>query len=356
METQVITVDPQQIDFTVLKPAIDLIKRGEIVAFPTETVYGLGANAFNSSAVEKIFQAKQRPADNPLIVHISSYSMLHKIVLTVSKEVQKLCAKFWPGPLTLLFEKSEIIPPIVTANLSTVAVRMSSHPIALALIERSGVPIAAPSANASGRPSPTTAQHVLHDLQGRIPMIIDGGQSQIGVESTVIDLSQDPPLILRPGGLNLEDLQKILPTIELYSKNHSTQDIEEKPPTPGLKYRHYAPTGKVILFEGNPLNIHKSIENYILNLQDSTIKVGIIQTYLDLTYSTHLITQKSIFLVNIGKLEHPAEIAHNLFKTLRDMDERNIDIILIEGILEDYEGLAIMNRVRKAATKIYKIS
>jgi L-threonylcarbamoyladenylate synthase len=217
-ETEVIVVDPASFTQQDIQPAIDLIRSGELVAFPTETVYGLGANGLSGEACRKIFQAKGRPSDNPLIVHISSIEMLHMVAASVPARAEALMNAFWPGPLTLLFPKKECVPDVVTAGLETVAVRMPAHPVARKLIEFSGVPIAAPSANRSGRPSPTTAAHVLTDLNRRVKCIIDGGSASFGVESTVVDVSRSPPVILRPGGVTREQLKRFLPDVIVFGE------------------------------------------------------------------------------------------------------------------------------------------
>ncbi|MDD2499050.1 MAG: L-threonylcarbamoyladenylate synthase, partial [Desulfitobacteriaceae bacterium] len=243
METEYIKLDRQNPDRDMLKRAAQLLRQGEVVAFPTETVYGLGANALEGSAVKKIFIAKGRPSDNPLIVHISSLNQLPPLVKEIPQAARALMKKYWPGPLTLIFPKSEIIPPEITAGLETVAIRMPEHPVAQALIEYAGVPVAAPSANISGKPSPTSGQHVWQDMQGKVAMVLDSGETRVGVESTVLDITRKPPMILRPGGITYEDLQETLGQVEL---DQGTGKMKV-PRSPGMKYTHYSPAADVFV-------------------------------------------------------------------------------------------------------------
>jgi len=267
--------------------------------------------------------------------------------------------KFWPGPLTILFNKLPHIPDTVTCGQPTVAVRMPSHPIAKRLIELSGLPIAAPSANLSGRPSPTTANHVFQDLKGRIKCIIDGGGCQVGVESTVIDVIREPPLILRPGGVTLEQLREFLPNIQVFGSNNTLlpKDINlvENPPTPGLKYRHYSPKAQVILFDGSPQKFERplieTIQKAILNKQ----KVGLIHTHPKTIPISEEISSSELFILYpLGSEDDPSLIARGLFEALRELDEKEVHIIVMEGIPENNEGLAVMNRIRKASSIIHK--
>ncbi len=308
-----------------IKKAAIALRNGKLVAFPTETVYGLGANALDQKAVAKIFKAKGRPQDNPLIAHIGAKEDLDALVLKVPKKAKILIDAFWPGPLTIVLQKSGIVPEIITAGLPSVAVRMPSLDIALDLIKKAGVPIAAPSANTSGRPSPTSAKHVIEDLRGRIDYIIDGGRTRIGVESTVIDLTVDPPVLLRPGGITKEEIEKKIGQVRI-SRHGSVAK------SPGMKYRHYSPRAEVILTK----DIQKSADNYM----NKGYKVGIMAT--DKTpYSADRIRY-------IGKSNE--QIAKNLFEAFRDLDKYKVDIILIKGVNDNGLGLAIMNRLKKAST------
>jgi L-threonylcarbamoyladenylate synthase len=315
----------------VLSSAGLLIKAGELVAFPTETVYGLGANALDEKAVAKIFVAKSRPADNPLIVHISKPSEINLLVTEVPTNAKKLMKKFWPGPLTIVLKKSNIVPDIVTAGMPSVAIRMPSNKIALELIKSSGVPIAAPSANTSTKPSPTTAMHVFEDLNGRIPLIIDGGKCEVGLESTVVDLSGDKPIILRPGKITLEQIEKVIGKTSV----HSIKTKLSLAPSPGMKYRHYSPKAKVIL-----LTNQKKIGEFISNLKPNN-KFGV------LSFSKELCVKNEVFFDN--NLE---KMAQELFGKFREFDNLGISYILVEAVPEKGMGLALMNRLRKASSKI----
>jgi len=340
-----------------LEPAVKLLHKGEVIAIPTETVYGLAANAFDPHAVEKIFTTKGRPSDNPLIVHISSLEMLKDLVEdgdTLLKDpiLRSVIEKFWPGPITFLLPKSSKVPNIVTAGLDKVAVRMPSHPVAKRIIELSNLPLAAPSANLSGKPSPTTAEHVIQDLEGKIYCVVDGGSTQVGLESTVVDLISHPPLILRPGGVTFEQLHKLVPDIQVYEKKVHGSQLEAKPPTPGLKYKHYSPLAKVILFEeeeeeANKLTIHLRVNKVAKEYLSQNKKVGIIQTHSE-RYSQ---LEGEVLMIVIGDEHHPEEVARGLFGALRELDSKKVDVILVEGISEKNEGLAVMNRIRKAASE-----
>ncbi len=251
-----------------IRQAVRLIRRGEVVAFPTETVYGLGANALNPSAVKKIFEAKGRPADNPLIIHIHNKKDLKKLARDIPEITEKIIEKFWPGPLTIVLKKSKIVPKITTGGLNTVAIRMPQNKIASLLIKEAGVPLAAPSANFFGRPSPTLAKHVSADLAGRISMILDGGKTKIGIESTVIDLTGKTPMLLRPGGVTLEQIQRLLGEIKIHPmiKGKKSKLIHR---SPGMKYKHYSPNAKVILIEGPTQNADKKILQLVSRFKNS---------------------------------------------------------------------------------------
>lgn len=322
------------------------------IGFPTETVYGLGGSALQDNSVKNIYKAKNRPADNPLIVHVSSIEQLKRKLLPQDYEIppiyHQLIENLWPGPLTILLPVGEDSPisTLVTANQDTFAVRLPSHPIARALIALSDTPVAAPSANASTRPSPTLASHVYHDLQGKIPYILDGGACDVGLESTVVDGLSNPPLMLRPGGYSLEDIRKnggdqwsnIVHVKKVAGKNEAVR-------TPGMKYRHYSPTAKVVLF----LNCGDGIEamgKYIKsNNLEPTTKIALLK-------SKSFVSAKE--LNNLITIERDlgtkgTEISHNLFAALREVDEMGVDVIFVEGVDETEEGLAIMNRLSKAA-------
>jgi len=331
MKTKILKINHQKPQASQIKKAAEAIQSGGLVAFPTETVYGLGANAFNATAVRKIFKAKGRPSDNPMIVHIYSIEDLERVVKSIPNKAKILIKKFWPGPLTLVFDKSPAIPKEVTANLDTVAVRMPSNKIALELIRLAG-PIAAPSANVSGTPSPTNAKDVIQDLKGKVDIIIDGGNAKFGVESTVLDLKSIT--ILRPGAITYEQIKKVIPGVKIF------KGLAEKPASPGMKYRHYSPKAKLILFEG------KSIPQ-IPVWRDENPDAAVLCT-LETAIDNRM--NHNTFL--LGRQKRPDIIARNLFSNLRRLDRLGYELILCEGISESGIGMAVMNRLRKAASKI----
>lgn len=349
VETKISKVNPLNPERDILMEAAKLIREGHLVAFPTETVYGLGANGLDEAAAAKIFDAKGRPQDNPLILHVSSIEEVEPLVESISHESEKLMDRFWPGPLTILFKRSSLIPDIITAGLDTVAIRMPSHPIAKELIRLSGVPIAAPSANTSGRPSPTLASHVIEDLYGKIHMIIDGGSTGVGLESTVLDLTGEVPIILRPGGVTLEDLQEIIPNVEEdLSIIADSEDIV--PRSPGQKYRHYAPKADMIVFSGQLPNMVRAINAKAAEYIKDGKKVGIMAT--DETKDEY----KAGIIISMGSRKRKETIAQNLFNTIRLLDGEGVDIILSEGVELSHIGTAIMNRLKKASGgKIIKV-
>lgn len=355
--------------FDLLKGPVDALKAGEAVGMPTETVYGLAANCLDASASESIFRIKNRPMDNPLICHISSLEMLKVLVdpkWKMTEEVERVMDKFWPGPLTLLLPAHPDLPKCVTAGLKTVGVRFPSHPIAQELIKRAGVPLAAPSANLSGRPSPTTSAHVFTDLHNRINWIVDGGNCGVGLESTVVDLlSTKPPMILRPGGITQAMLKEVVPDIKVYQqKKFRSADVEDnmididesRPPTPGMKYKHYAPNAPVWLyslnsFKGSVVDNSSTLAPKILVHLRSCDKLSedkkIIRLRVcDSSASDIPEITRNIYLSRTGDL---AEIAQNLFSALREADEESPDLIVAEAVEEEDEGLAIMNRLVKSA-------
>lgn len=317
--------------------AAEQLKKGEVVAFPTETVYGLGANACSDDAIEKIYQAKGRPSDNPLIVHISTMGQLEEIVAEIPVTAQKLMTAFWPGPLTIIFKKKTgIISEKVTAGLDTVAVRMPSNTVARAIITATGLPIAAPSANQSGKPSPTKSVHVFHDLQGKIAGVVDGGDAGVGVESTVIDCTQEIPTILRPGGVSAEEIERVVDKVKM---DVALKDQNEKPISPGMKYTHYAPQAPVYLVDGN----HQWIQSLIDEKRRDGLKVGL------LTTTESVDKYQADLVLACGSKMNLSTVAENLFHTLRMFDEQPLDLIFSETFPEVEIGLAIMNRLKKAA-------
>ncbi|OHX42636.1 L-threonylcarbamoyladenylate synthase [Cytobacillus oceanisediminis] len=317
--------------------AADLLKKNEVVAFPTETVYGLGGNAENDEAVRKIFEAKGRPSDNPLIIHIADKGKLDAFVTEIPQNAQALMDRFWPGPLTLIFNLKEgVLSHYATADLSTVAVRMPDHPVALALLNKTGLPIAAPSANRSGRPSPTTADHVWEDLNGRIAGLVDGGPTGVGVESTVVDCTGDVPVILRPGGITREQLEEAVGEIIV---DPALADESQAPKSPGMKYRHYAPDAPLYLVEGTK----EDIQYFVEDKKKEGLSVGV------LTTSENLEFYRADFIYACGQRDKLETVASSLYEALRYFNTTNADIIFCEMFPGEGVGHAIMNRLMKAA-------
>ncbi|MBO1624050.1 threonylcarbamoyl-AMP synthase [Bacillus cereus] len=323
-------------DYPQLQEAARLLRENEAIAFPTETVYGLGANAMNDEAIAKIFEAKGRPSDNPLIVHIGAKSQLGEIVREITPVAEELMKHFWPGPLTIILPKKDGISEKVTAGLDTVGVRMPDHPVALALIEEANVPVAAPSANRSGRPSPTLASHVYEDLNGKIAGIVDGGATGVGVESTVIDCTSDVPTILRPGGITKEQLEDVIGTVSL---DPALKDEKEKPKAPGMKYTHYAPKA--------PLSIVEGSRDFIQQLVDKKKSEGYAVGVLTTEENQHV--YKADVVLSCGMRSDLASVATKLYDVLRTFDASKVDMIFSESFPNEGIGNAIMNRLTKAA-------
>lgn len=326
MRTQVLEATPEA-----LTHAAEVIRAGGLVAFPTETVYGLGADALSAAAVARIFEAKERPRGNPLIVHVADATALDEVAVRVTDRAREIVASFWPGPLTLVLDRAAAVPLITTGGLDTVAVRVPAHPVAQGLIRAAGRPLAAPSANRSGRPSPTRAPHVLEDLGGRIELILDGGSTSVGLESTVLDMTTEPPTLLRPGGVTLEQLEAHLGRVRL-----ATGDDEAAGRSPGLRFRHYAPRAKVVLIEAGAGE-------------------EAVASWLDGGKSVALMAQRSVGLDRPGLRVRlmPVDLeayARELFEALRDLDATGVDAIFVEGIAEVGLGRAIMDRLRRAAS------
>lgn len=330
-----------QADF---KRAGAVIKQGGLVAFPTETVYGLGGDALNPEASGKIYAAKGRPSDNPLIVHIAELDDLYRIVTEVKEEAVKLAEAFWPGPLTMIFPKADIVPLATTGGLETVAVRMPSNKIALEFIKASGGYIAAPSANLSGRPSPTSARHVADDLSGRIEMIIDGGPCTIGLESTIVDLTGDAPMILRPGYVSQKMLEDVVGEVAIDPAITGPVDENVHPKAPGMKYRHYAPKGLLTIVSGDSKAVTEYIKAHIEENHSKGKRVGVIAAQESLKEYV-----KADFCGNAGCINDEVEISSGLYGLLRECDERAIDVIYSEEFDTPQLGMAIMNRLMKAA-------
>lgn len=328
-----------------LSLAAHVLQQGGLVAMPTETVYGLAANALDSKAVGKIFKAKGRPSDNPLIVHIGDITQINNLVTNITPSAKALMNAFWPGPLTLVFDASDAIPPIVSAGLSTVAIRFPSHPIAQKLINTSGLVLAAPSANTSGKPSPTTAGRVIEDLGGKIEVIIDGGRVEVGLESTVVDVTKDIPIILRPGKITKEMLENVVGEVSIDpALSMQLQDSNFAPKAPGMKYAHYSPNALVCIIEGDSNDVIKAIDTLAMQSHLENKKVGIMATDETISYYT-----KGDITISLGSKSDLETIAHSLFETLRAFDDAKVDIIYTESFPNEGLGIAIMNRLTKAA-------
>ena len=321
----------------------EVLRSGGTVAFPTETVYGLGADALNPSAVKKIFEAKGRPQDNPLIIHVADWD-LSPYAKEIPEKAREMMNEFWPGPLTVILNKKSCVPDGTTGGLKTVAIRMPSHPLARDFIRESGRMIAAPSANTSGRPSPTLASHVYEDMQGRIPLILDGGAVGIGIESTIIDMSTDTPTILRPGYITKDMLEEVLPKVNIdpaVTGRTMKKNVVAK--APGMKYRHYAPKGQLTLVEGDRDKVIARINELVKEKEEEGHKVGVIGT--DETLDSY----HADILRSIGSRQKPETVAANLYRILREFDDLECDYMYSESFFEQGLGNAIMNRMLKAA-------
>jgi L-threonylcarbamoyladenylate synthase len=353
VKTEIIKIDVNNIDMDKLKYASDILRNGGLVAFPTETVYGLGANALNEKAIGKIYEAKGRPADNPIIVHIADKKDVGAVSRnSIDEDAEKLMEEFWPGPLTIVLKKADRIPSIITAGLDTVAVRMPAHPVALALIKEAGVPVGAPSANSSGKPSPTRAEHVINDLYGKVDIIIDAGESIVGLESTVLDITVHPPMILRPGGVTPAQISKIIREVDIdWAIMEKDNDNKEYiPKSPGVKYKHYSPEATVIVVSGRLSDVTGKIVELSKEYVSKGYKVGIMATeQTKRCYGNKVINASGIEVISLGDRDKPETIASSLFWILREFDKRNVQIVLAESIDNTGIGLAIMNRLNKAA-------
>lgn len=346
MNTQIIKIDENQIDREAIQKAGKILQQGGLVAFPTETVYGLGGDALNPNSSRKIYAAKGRPSDNPLIVHICRIEDLHKIVSQIPENARKLAEAFWPGPLTMIFPKSEAVPYETTGGLDTVAVRFPSHRTAQALIDAAGGYIAAPSANTSGRPSPTLARYVVEDMDGRIDMVIDGGDIPIGVESTIVDCTVEPPMLLRPGYITAEMLSEVLGEVA-QDQTMMHGDTKERPKAPGMKYRHYAPKGDVTIYTGTLEKVVERICELAVRQCAAGKKVGIIAT--DESAEEYRRMVPGAIVKSAGTRTNEETIARHLYQILREFDDEEVEVIYSEAFDESGIGQAIMNRLLKAA-------
>lgn len=342
MDTKWLKIDKENIDGQILKEAGGIIKAGGLVAFPTETVYGLGGDALNPESARKIYDAKGRPADNPLIVHIGEFTDLAKIVSYVPETAKILAERFWPGPMTLILNKAACVPYETTGGLHTVAVRYPSDRIAQAFIKEAGGFVAAPSANTSGKPSPTSADRVYEDLSGRIDMLLDGGNCQIGLESTIIDLTENTPMVLRPGGITMEMLAEVLGIVDM-DQTLLKADSSAPPKAPGMKYRHYAPKGQLTIVEGSQEQVVQKINQLLSQAEAEGKKTGVIAT----KETVNLYHADSV--KNAGDRRDEEEIARNLYDILRKFDDEGIEVIYSEAFETKGMGQAVMNRLLKAA-------
>ncbi|MDR7420768.1 MAG: L-threonylcarbamoyladenylate synthase, partial [Armatimonadota bacterium] len=313
---------------------------GGLVAFPTETVYGLGADALNAGAVARIFAAKGRPADNPIIVHVADEATLTGLVAAIPQTARQLIARCWPGPLTLVLPARPVVPAVTRGGLPTVAVRMPAHPVALALIRAAATPVAAPSANRSGRPSPTAAHHVVADLGDAVDLVLDAGPTPVGVESTVLDVTGAPPVLLRPGGVTLEALRAILGDVTVASPDAAARTGR----SPGTRYRHYAPRARVVLVEASEDRVGPAIAAAVRQSWDQGARVGVM-----VTAETASFAPPGAVVRVMGRRDDPEGIAARLFALLRELDDAGLDVIVVEGVPEHGVGRAVMDRLRRAA-------
>ena len=343
MKTIISKIDVDNIDENEIKKQALLLKEGKTVIFPTETVYGLGANALDEEAVKRIYEAKGRPSDNPLIVHIYNKEDINKLADNISEKAIKVMDAFWPGPITIVLNKKDIVPKTTSGGLNTVAIRMPAHKIAQALIKESGIPIAAPSANISGRPSPTKGAHVKDEMQGRVSGIILGDDCNYGLESTVLDMTEDTPMILRPGSITKEDLENLIGEVLLDPSLEKKED-NKKAKAPGMKYTHYSPNAEVYIVSGDKENVVNEINKKIKENTSNNLKTGV----MCLEENKY---KYDGFCISLGKTLD--EVGSNLFGTLIEMDNNNIDIIYSEEFPNEGVGRAIMNRLLKSAG--YKI-
>ena len=337
MDTEIFALDAENIDKALINKAGNIIKNGGLAAFPTETVYGLGASALDGVAVKKIYAAKGRPSDNPLIIHVCSREQIFEYTRDVSDTAKKLIDAFMPGPFTVILKKKSVIPDEVTAKMDTVAVRFPENKIACALINAAGVPIAAPSANLSGKPSPTEAKHVIHDMRGRIECIIDGGSCDVGVESTIVDASGEIPVLLRPGGVTYDMLKSVVPETVIDAHVLKSVAADEQPKCPGMKYKHYAPDADVTVVEGEKDAVQKKIRELLYENRNTV--TGVLTMY-ESAYDDAVI-------ISAGKTNR--EYAKNLFAALRKFDDLGVKVVFAEFCDRDGYGLAVKNRLYKSA-------
>ena len=339
MNTIISKIDIKNIDKNEIKKHAELLKEGKTVIFPTETVYGLGANALDENAVKKIYEAKGRPSDNPLIVHIYDRKDVKNLAKDINEKAKIIMENFWPGPITIILNKNDVVPYTTSGGLETVAIRMPSHLIAREIIKQAGVPIAAPSANISGRPSPTKEEHVYEEMNGRVSGIVLGGDSNFGLESTVLDVTTETPMILRPGSITKEDLEKVIGEV-LIDPSLAKKEDNDKAKAPGMKYTHYSPDADVYIVSGNKTAIIEKINSLVEENETRGLKTGVMCLEKNKSY------YKGEVLSLGNSLE---EVGSNLFDALRQMDKMNVDIVYSEEFPTDGVGEAIMNRLLKSA-------
>jgi len=351
-KTVLLKVDPEAPDIEKVRIAAKFVRSGGLVAFPTETVYGLGADALNAAAVLALFEAKKRPLDNPPIVHVCDVKDVYWVAREVPARAELLMRLFWPGPLTLILKRSKVVPDVAVAGLDTVAVRMPRHKVALALIRESSCPISAPSANLAGKPSPTLANHVLDDLDGRIDAVLDGGATVVGVESTVLDVTVDPPQVLRPGGTPFEALKEVLGCVELNPAVAAERPVPVgEVRSPGLKHKHYAPDANVVVVEGELSAIVGKVNELVAYYLKRGSRVGVLCT------AETAGSYRADVVKSLGSRSDLGSVARSLFALLREFDFEGVDIIVAEGVPLEGLGLAVMNRLRRASGyKIVKAS
>ncbi|MFZ4826935.1 MAG: L-threonylcarbamoyladenylate synthase [Phototrophicaceae bacterium] len=342
--TSIVNIDPTHPQADLLQLAAEVIQRDGLVAFPTETVYGLGANALSETAVKRIFSAKERPYHDPIIVHIADMDALHQLAINIPEKAWRLAYAFWPGALTLVLERAPHLPSILAQDMPTLAVRMPLHPVARELIRVAQVPIAAPSANRFTRPSATTAQHVVEDLFNHVDLILDGGNATIGIESTVIDMTQDPPIILRPGGIPLEDIHQVLSEVEWMLKNPNDED-QTPSKSPGMLSKHYSPRAEVLLFEGELSRVIEAMRLKSLALRQDHKSVGVLST----DEEAHFFIETGARVISMGSTHDLEQVAHVLFRAMRVLDNQHVEKILVRGYGQQGLGAAIWDRLLRSA-------
>ena len=346
METRLIKIEEDHPDLLAIAQAGEIIKKGGLVAFPTETVYGLGGDALNPDSARRIYEAKGRPSDNPLIVHICRWDDIYRIADPVPEAAKKLAEAFWPGPLTIILNKTDLVPKETTGGLDTVAIRFPVDRTAQLFIEAAGGFVAAPSANVSGKPSPTLAQYVAEDMNGRIDMILDGGEVGIGLESTIVSLTGDEPIILRPGYVTKEMLEEVLEKVNV-DKTILDVNCHLRPLAPGMRYKHYAPKGELTIVEGFSDAVTEAICKKSCKAKADGEKVGIIAT--DETVSRYEADSRADSIKSVGKRDDEDAVGHSLYRILREFDDEDVTVIFSESFSNSGFGQAIMNRLLKAA-------